>query len=455
MVPPDQSDENDSPDSSNMLVGPVRSPETFLDEIQAPPMIQPEIDPEVQQASFEGYRIVQPDGTSKMFDVDNIPRDLRMIYELSTRDEIATALEGLSKEVLMNIKSCLEIPRMDANAQLRKIISGATPWRIPAYLCFLSGQALEQWKRICDSPDLDAPFRNTALSNLSTVLSSLEGSLPQDLQVLVMGVSAGALTPTEVILKELHYHGVTDIDLQMIEFSWRMLHDGLIGIFREQVEMPTTRVTANLMNFDQLKPRQNIQVIPFPACEGVPRLISNLGVTGRTKKDFNLLQAITRPGDLLLVDFRTLNYSDEEKKTQAQKHFSRPGFKEFALNGLYSILKGCGIGSTFLESYLRHDLVNVELDTTRQDLCFSMPSSAKGFDRVFNKLDLPEGTLRHPNNRIILFRIPLFDSSRNMARIRSRFARHCFAERFHCFDEVPHTGVGHSIFLLERTETKI
>lgn len=351
------------------------------------------------------YRVLQQKKKKKLI-TPEIPSFLAAAYRTPGCEGMRRALEDISFDDARRseIREGLQIPRFDSRDILKKLEHQG---RVPSWLSFLPGESFAQWDACSDDAG-----RNILLTNLFDVLRQQPlvefFNNARRIQLVAMGISSGRpMNHHRAILEELKTScGVTEVDLEIVELSLRMLHNGLPNIIGDLDGIPSVRTGINVMSFDQLSEAR------LPHLTGVPRIINLLGMTERRSSFLQLLRKNMQRGDGLLINFQTVDYKNVQDLRKIRTFYSRDVFKDFALNGLFTILKAAGVPKEFLQFRLSMNQVCVEIAkrNTEVDVCFVLhliPALADEFSRHIK----PPAILRA--GKIILFKVPLSDLERD------------------------------------------
>lgn len=349
------------------------------------------------------YRVLLDDRKRKLI-TPEMPPLLAVAYRAPGCEGMRRALEGISFDETrrIEVRKALQVPRFDPEDKLKKLEHQK---RVPSWLSFLAGEAFAQWDACSNEAG-----RNILLANLFDVLRQrLQEFLnnAREIQLVAMGVSSGRpMNHHRAILEELKANGVIDVNLELVELSLRMLHSGLPGIIGDLEGIPAVTTGINVMRFDQLKEER------LPHLSGVPRIISLLGMTERRPADLNLLRRNMRKGDGLLINFQTVDRGNVQDLRRIRAFYSQDAFKDFALNGLCTILKRAGVPKELLQLRLTRDEVCVEIEKreTEIDVRFVLhlsPELVNEFSRHISPLAILYV------GKVILFKVPLSDLYRD------------------------------------------
>lgn len=350
------------------------------------------------------YRVLQQ--KKKKLITPEIPPFLAAAYRIPGCEGMRRALEGISFDDARRseIREGLQIPRFDPGDILKRLEHQG---RVPSWLSFLAGEAFAQWDACSDEAG-----RSILLSNLFDVLRQ---QLPRFLnnarkiQLVAMGISSGRpMNHHRAILEELKANGVTDVNLELVELSLRMLHSGLPDIIGDLEGIPAVSTGINIMSFSQLTEAR----LPHLIAAEIPRIISLLGMTERRPEDLRLLRKNMQTGDGLLVNFQTIDFENDQDPRRIRAFYSKDVFKDFALNGLYTVLKAAGVPRELLQLRLTRDEVCVEIEKrkTEIDVRFVLHLSPKLVNE-FSRHISPPAILRA--RKITLFKVPLSDLYRD------------------------------------------
>lgn len=219
---------------------------------------------------------------------------------------------------------------------------------VPSWMSYWSQRASDLWRNLC----CDAGGAATYESSIN-ILRAIQGYLYNALieedgrikailhgvQFVSLGVGDGV--KDQIILDGLAKNGIRKIDTILVDSSRYMLADLMTELGKKQPvnQIPRNRssVTGKNMLFEHLTHVHIERTHP-----GQSRIVALIGLTvgnfpqAGEGNIFEVLQSVTEKGDLLLIDYQTINGTGSE---EIRKGYDVPRYKEFVIQPLRDIIK--------------------------------------------------------------------------------------------------------------------